>query len=98
MKTQELNRRALDRVIAVINGKGGVLKTTLTANIGGMLASSGYRVLLVDLDPQGNLAEDLGYTASDRDDEGRALAQGLMFGGTIEPLSQIRPNLDVIAV
>ena len=60
MKTQELNRRALDRVIAVINGKGGVLKTTLTANIGGMLASSGYRVLLVDLDPQGNLAEDLG--------------------------------------
>jgi chromosome partitioning protein len=97
MKTQQLNRRALDRVIAVINGKGGVLKTTLTANIGGMLASSGYRVLLVDLDPQGNLAEDLGYTASERDDEGRALAQALMFGGTIEPLSQIRHNLDVIA-
>ncbi|WP_272499356.1 ParA family protein [Gordonia hongkongensis] len=35
-----------DRVVAVINGKGGVLKTTLTANIGGLLAHSGYHVLL----------------------------------------------------
>ena len=74
---QALDRTALERVIAVINGKGGVLKTTVTANIGGMLANNGYRVLLVDLDPQGNLAEDLGYTDDDRDDTGRALAQAL---------------------
>ena len=92
-----LNRKALDRVIAVINGKGGVLKTTLTANIGGMLASSGYKVLLVDLDPQGNLAEDLGYTDDERDDEGRALAQTLMFGGGADPIREVRPNLDVFA-
>ncbi|WP_104081267.1 ParA family protein [Cryobacterium sp. Y11] len=95
--TPTLNRPALDRVIAVINGKGGVLKTTLTANIGGMLASSGFRVLLVDLDPQGNLAEDLGYTDDNRDDAGRALAQALMFGGGAEPLRDVRPNLDVFA-
>lgn len=80
MGVGDLDRAALSRVIACINGKGGVLKTTLVANIGGLLASSGYRVLLVDLDPQGNLAEDLGYTGDDRDDEGRALAQALMFG------------------
>lgn len=92
-----VNRAALERVIAVINGKGGVLKTTLTANIGGMLASSGYRVLLVDLDPQGNLAEDLGYTDDPRDDAGRSLAQALMFGGGAEPIRQVRPNLDVFA-
>jgi len=92
-----LNRTALDRVIAVINGKGGVLKTTLTANIGGMLANNGYRVLLVDLDPQGNLAEDLGYTDDDRDDTGRALAQALMFGGGAAPIREVRPNLDVFA-
>lgn len=90
-----LSRAGLDRVIAVINGKGGVLKTTLTANIGGMLASSGYRVLLVDLDPQGNLAEDLGYTGDQRDDGGQNLAKALMFGGAAEPLREIRPNLDV---
>ena len=95
--TKTLNRGALDRVIAVINGKGGVLKTTLCANIGGMLAHSGYRVLLVDLDPQGNLAEDLGYTDSESDDQGRALAQALMFGGGVAPISEIRPNLDVFA-
>ncbi|MDJ0336552.1 ParA family protein [Salinibacterium sp. G-O1] len=92
-----LNRSALDRVIAVINGKGGVLKTTLTANIGGMLAASGYRVLLVDLDPQGNLAEDLGYTDDERGDDGAALARALMFGGGVEPIKGIRQNLDVFA-
>lgn len=89
------DRTALERVIAVINGKGGVLKTTLTANIGGLLASSGYRVLLVDLDPQGNLAEDLGYTADPRDDGGHNLAKALAFGGGAEPLHNVRPNLDV---
>jgi len=92
-----VDRAALSRVIAVINGKGGVLKTTLTSNIGGMLAASGYRVLLVDLDPQGNLAEDLGYTESDDNDEGRTLAQALSFGGTAEPVRGIRENLDVFA-
>ena len=92
-----LDRSALERVIAVINGKGGVLKTTLTANIGGMLANNGYRVLLVDLDPQGNLAEDLGYTDDARDDTGRALAQALMFGGGAVPIKEVRPNLDVFA-
>jgi chromosome partitioning protein len=94
--TTTIDRGALQRVIAVINGKGGVLKTTLTSNIGGLLANSGYRVLLVDLDPQGNLAEDLGYTGDDRDDQGNALMLGLM-GSTSEPIKSIRPNLDVYA-
>ena len=85
-----------DRVVAVINGKGGVLKTTLTANIGGLLAHSGYHVLLVDLDPQGNLAEDLGYTETSTDDEGAALARGLIVGGDIEVVKDVRPNLDVL--
>lgn len=92
-----IDRTNLERVIAVINGKGGVLKTTLTANVGGMLAASGYRVLLVDLDPQGNLAEDLGYTDSAQDDQGRSLAQALMFGGNAAPLKNVRANLDVFA-
>jgi cellulose biosynthesis protein BcsQ len=62
-----------------------------------MLAASGYRVLLVDLDPQGNLAEDLGYTDSAQDDQGRSLAQALMFGGDASPLKNVRANLDVFA-
>lgn len=86
----------LERVVAVVNGKGGVGKTTVTANLGGMLAVSGYRVLLVDMDPQGNLAEELGYTSSDINDDGLALAQALTFSGVAHPVKGIRENLDVL--
>ncbi|MGL5828951.1 MAG: ParA family protein, partial [Angustibacter sp.] len=85
-----------DRTIAVVNGKGGVGKTTITANVGGLLASSGHRVLLVDMDPQGNLAEELGYTNSEINDEGLALAQSLAFGAPLTPVENIRKGLDVI--
>lgn len=89
-------RRWLNRVVAVVNGKGGVGKTTITANVGGMLAASGYRVLLVDLDPQGNLAEELGYTGGNIDDQGLALAQSLAFGTPLTPATGIRDSLDVL--
>lgn len=91
-----IDRTALERVIAVINGKGGVLKTTLVANIGGMLAASGYRVLVVDMDPQGNLAEDLGYDEDPRNDEGRGLSAALIFSQPPNVIENIRPNLDVL--
>lgn len=91
-----VSQQSLDRVIAVINGKGGVLKTTLVANLGGLLAASGFRVLLIDLDPQGNLAEDLGYTGEEHDDAGVALSKSLIFGEPLQPVANVRPNLDVL--
>jgi chromosome partitioning protein len=45
----------MPRVVSVINYKGGVGKTTLTANIGAELANRGRKVLLIDLDPQSSL-------------------------------------------
>ena len=45
----------MHRVIVFANQKGGVAKTTTTLNLGVALMEKGYRVLLVDLDPQGNL-------------------------------------------
>jgi len=48
------------RRIAILNQKGGVGKTTTTANVGAALARAGHRVLIVDLDPQAHLTLHLG--------------------------------------
>jgi chromosome partitioning protein len=92
-----VERAALRRTVAVINGKGGVGKTSVVANLGGLLAAADYRVLLVDLDPQGNLGEDLGYTAAGLGDGGTALFQAVVGGTPLTPLPNVRPGLDVVA-
>ncbi len=87
----------LANALAVANGKGGVGKTSITANVAGTAALSGWRVLAVDLDPQGNLGNDLGYNDDGRSDRGRSLLQAVVAGTAPAVLHDVRPGLDVIA-
>ena len=81
--------------VMVSNGKGGVLKTSLAANLSGLAAASGWSVLAVDLDPQGNLATDLGCL--ERSDGGEALLRAVAENAPLIPLRDVRPGLDVVA-
>ena len=79
------------RIIAVLNQKGGVGKTTTVANIGAALAASGQKVVVVDLDPQAHLTIHLGI-------EPEAISGGsykiLTQSAEFEKeLVQVRPNL-----
>lgn len=82
-------------VISVANAKGGVGKTSIVANAAGIAALAGWQVLAVDLDPQGNLATDLGYQK--HSDLGASLATTLRTAAPPQTIPAVRPGLDVWA-
>ena len=83
------------RIIAMLNQKGGVGKTTSTVNLGAALAEAGKRVCLIDLDPQAHLTFHLGINP--------AQIERTVYDLLIDPdcyasdaIINARPNLDVI--
>ena len=72
------------RVLALANQKGGVAKTTSTLNLGVALKEMGYKVLVVDMDPQGNLTMSQGLNPDDlRYSMYNVLTQGLSMENVI---------------
>ena len=86
-------------VVCVTNGKGGVGKTSLTANIAGHAAAAGWRTLVIDLDAQGDLGEDLGYSHDGDSDGGLGLHDAVLRGVDLNIISSVRgrERLDAVA-
>src|ERR1700712_310274 len=81
--------------VLVTNGKGGVGKTSRVANVAGLAAASGWRTLAIDIDPQGNLARDLGVL--DAADDGSRLHDAILGRAPLAPITSVRTRLDLAA-
>src|SRR5689334_9514183 len=83
----------MGHIVAVSNLKGGTAKTTTTINLAGVLSELGYKVLVVDMDPQGNASIGFGVDIFKLDKTVRdVLIDDLPISEIIRP---VRPTIDI---
>jgi chromosome partitioning protein len=91
----------MGKIISVANQKGGVGKTTTAINLGACLALAGRKVLIVDIDPQGNASSGLGINLSDNKKgiyellSGDASLEQVIYSTDIDTLKVIPSNVDL---
>lgn len=91
----------MSRIIAVSNQKGGVGKTTTTINLSACLAEAGKRVLVVDLDPQGNATSGFGIDKYDLENTvyemmvGECILEDCIIENVYEKLSILPSNVNL---
>lgn len=84
-------------IMVVVNGKGGVGKSSLSSAIAVAIAKTGRSVLLIEMDEQGNNGEDLGFTKDPKlADNGAAQAAAILEGKPLAPTGHARQNLYVV--
>lgn len=88
-------RKAMGRIIAVANQKGGVGKTTTSINLSACLAEAGQKVLVVDVDPQGNTTSGLGV---DKNNVENTIYELMLGECTVDEciIKDVLENLDVM--
>ena len=91
-----------EKIISVINQKGGVGKTTTVINLAAGLTTKGKKILVIDLDPQGNATTGLGLSNSDNSDRtiysvlnGTRKVSEVITKTNIENLDLITSNVDL---
>jgi len=82
------------KILAITNNKGGVAKTTSVQNIGAAFAKLGYKTLLVDLDPQGNLSSSFGINVDNLD---KTIYDAMKEKNAKPYIVEIREKLDILA-
>ena len=91
----------MGRIIAVANQKGGVGKTTTTINLSACLAEAGQKVLVIDVDPQGNTTSGLGIDKNDTENTvyelmlGEAEVEQCIYKSVMEDLDVIPSNVNL---